>query len=34
MRSHGLKALTKAKLGNDPVELYPELMIPYAYDRP
>lgn len=32
--SHGLKAVTKAKLGYDPVELDPELMLPYAKDRP
>jgi len=32
--SHGLKAVTKAKLGYDPVELDPELMVPYARDRP
>jgi DNA polymerase epsilon subunit 1 len=28
--SHGLKAVTKAKLGYDPVELDPEKMTPYA----
>jgi DNA polymerase epsilon subunit 1 len=28
--SHGLKMVTKAKLGYDPVELDPELMVPYA----
>jgi DNA polymerase epsilon subunit 1 len=32
--SHGLKAVTKAKLGYDPVELDPELMLPYAKERP
>lgn len=32
--SHGLKAVTKAKLGYDPVELDPELMVPYARERP
>eukprot|EP00347_Sterkiella_histriomuscorum_P016015 403354822 len=32
--SHGLKAVTKAKLGYDPVELDPELMVPYAKERP
>lgn len=32
--SHGLKAVTKAKLGYDPVELDPELMLPYARERP
>lgn len=32
--SHGLKAVTKAKLGYDPVELDPELMLPYAQERP
>ena len=32
--SHGLKAVTKAKLGYDPVELDPELMLPYARDKP
>jgi DNA polymerase epsilon subunit 1 len=32
--SHGLKAVTKAKLGYDPVELDPELMVPYARDHP
>ena len=30
--SHGLKAVTKAKLGYDPVELDPELMLPYAME--
>jgi DNA polymerase epsilon subunit 1 len=29
-----LKAVTKAKLGYDPVELDPELMVEYARDRP
>ena len=32
--SHGLKAVTKAKLGYDPVELDPELMVRYAKERP
>jgi DNA polymerase epsilon subunit 1 len=32
--SHGLKAVTKAKLGYDPVELDPEKMVPYAKDKP
>jgi len=32
--SHGLKAVTKAKLGYDPVELEPELMVPYAKEKP
>ena len=32
--SHGLKAVTKAKLHYDPVELDPELMVPYARERP
>jgi len=32
--SHGLKAVTKAKLGYDPVELDPELMVEYAKNRP
>ena len=32
--SHGLKAVTKAKLGYDPVELDPELMLPYAQEKP
>jgi len=32
--SHGLKAVTKAKLGYDPVELDPELMVPYAREHP
>ena len=32
--SHGLKSVTKAKLGYDPVELEPELMVPYAKERP
>ena len=31
--SHGLKKVTKAKLGYDPVELDPELMVPYARDK-
>ena len=32
--SHGLKMVTKAKLGYDPVELDPELMLPYAQEKP
>jgi DNA polymerase epsilon subunit 1 len=32
--SHGLKAVTKAKLGYDPVELDPEVMVPFAQTRP
>ncbi|KAG8844249.1 DNA polymerase epsilon catalytic subunit, partial [Serendipita sp. 411] len=32
--SQGLKAVTKAKLGYNPVELDPELMTPYALERP
>jgi DNA polymerase epsilon subunit 1 len=32
--SHGLKKVTKAKLGYDPVELDPELMVKYARERP
>lgn len=32
--SHGLKKVTKAKLGYDPVELDPEDMVPYARDKP
>lgn len=32
--SHGLKMVTKAKLGYDPVELDPELMVRYAKERP
>ena len=32
--SRGLKAVTTAKLGYDPDELDPELMTPYAKDRP
>jgi DNA polymerase epsilon subunit 1 len=32
--SHGLKAVTKYKLGYDPKELDPELMTVYARDRP
>jgi DNA polymerase epsilon subunit 1 len=31
--SHGLKAVTKAKLGYDPVELDSELMVPYAKNK-
>lgn len=30
----GLKAVTTAKLGYNPTELDPELMTPYAYERP
>lgn len=32
--SQGLKAVAKAKLGYDPVELDPELMVTYAFERP
>ena len=32
--SRGLKAVTKAKLGYDPVEVDPEDMLPYARERP
>ncbi|EQK98651.1 DNA polymerase epsilon [Ophiocordyceps sinensis CO18] len=32
--SRGLKAVTVAKLGYDPDELDPELMTPYAHERP
>lgn len=32
--SQGLKAVTKAKLGYDPVEVDPELMVPYAKNKP
>ncbi|KAL0219689.1 hypothetical protein P9112_005342 [Eukaryota sp. TZLM1-RC] len=32
--SHGLKAVTKAKLGFDPYEIDPELMVPYAKEKP
>lgn len=32
--SQGLKAVTTAKLGYDPIELDPELMLPYAVDKP
>jgi len=32
--SHGLKNVTKAKLGYNPVELDPEDMVPYARERP
>lgn len=32
--SQGLKAVTRAKLKYDPVELDPELMLPYAVERP
>ncbi|KAI1438069.1 DNA polymerase epsilon [Xylaria sp. CBS 124048] len=32
--SRGLKAVTVAKLGYDPDELDPELMLPYAHERP
>ena len=28
--SHGLKAVTKAKLGFNPIEVDPELMLPFA----
>eukprot|EP01104_Vermistella_antarctica_P000854 TRINITY_DN1094_c0_g1_i4.p1 TRINITY_DN1094_c0_g1~~TRINITY_DN1094_c0_g1_i4.p1 ORF type:complete len:1939 (-),score=642.87 TRINITY_DN1094_c0_g1_i4:40-5856(-) len=32
--SQGLKAVTKAKLGYDPIEIDPEDMLPFARDRP
>ncbi|CAN0006613.1 unnamed protein product, partial [Ectocarpus sp. 13 AM-2016] len=32
--SHGLKAVTKYKLGYDPVEVDPEDMVRYASERP
>lgn len=32
--SQGLKAVTKAKLGYNPIELDPELMTPYAIEQP
>ena len=32
--SQGLKAVTQAKLGYNPIELDPEVMTPYAYERP
>ncbi|OCF45186.1 DNA polymerase epsilon catalytic subunit A [Kwoniella heveanensis CBS 569] len=32
--SQGLKAVTTAKLGYDPIELDPELMTPYAIEQP
>ena len=32
--SHGLKAVTKAKLGYDPVEIDPEDMVKYAMEKP
>lgn len=32
--SRGLKAVTKAKLGYDPVEVDPEEMLPMARDQP
>ncbi|CCG82582.1 DNA polymerase [Taphrina deformans PYCC 5710] len=32
--SQGLKAVTTAKLGYDPIELDPELMLPYAVEKP
>ncbi|KAH3677238.1 hypothetical protein WICMUC_001819 [Wickerhamomyces mucosus] len=32
--SQGLKAVTTAKLGYNPIELDPELMTPYAYSKP
>ncbi|ORZ35386.1 hypothetical protein BCR44DRAFT_53396 [Catenaria anguillulae PL171] len=32
--SHGLKAVTTAKLGYNPIELDPELMVPYAQEKP
>lgn len=32
--SQGLKAVTKAKLGYNPLEIDPELMVPYSIERP
>lgn len=32
--SHGLKAVTRAKLGYDPVEIDPEMMLPMAHSQP
>ena len=32
--SHGLKAVTKAKLGYDPIEVEPELMLQMARQHP
>jgi DNA polymerase epsilon subunit 1 len=32
--SHGLKAVTKAKLGYDPIEIDPEKMLDYAKEQP
>lgn len=32
--SQGLKAVTRAKLGYNPLEIDPELMTPYAYESP
>lgn len=32
--SHGLKAVTKYKLGYDPVEIDPEDMLRFAHERP
>ncbi|EDO19087.1 hypothetical protein Kpol_2000p54 [Vanderwaltozyma polyspora DSM 70294] len=32
--SQGLKAVTQSKLGYNPIELDPELMTPYAYEKP
>ncbi|KAL6947333.1 DNA polymerase epsilon catalytic subunit [Hanseniaspora vineae] len=32
--SQGLKAVTKVKLGYNPIEVDPELMVPYAYEKP
>lgn len=32
--SQGLKAVTQAKLGYNPIELDPELMTPYAFEQP
>ena len=32
--SQGLKAVTRKKLGYDPLELDPELMLPYASEKP
>ncbi|CAH8386658.1 unnamed protein product [Eruca vesicaria subsp. sativa] len=32
--SHGLKAVTKAKLGYDPLEVNPEEMVQFAMEKP
>ena len=33
MKSHGLKAVTRAKLGYEPIEVDPELMLPLAREK-